>query len=269
MSFFRTHKVSLPILYMCLGIFLSLLGTWFFARGTIVAAYEQAWISVFPSAALAVGFADRHFNSRMSASYDIDRAAYFYGIAEELDPSYPYVFHQLARIEFLKGDFYTALYYINKEIELHGETESNTYYVRGLIEGYMGDYASAAKDYERYLEFDPNNWAGLNDYAWVLLKAGRFEDAEVATQKGLAYFPENPWLLNNYSISLYEQGRTEEAYAAVVRAVRAANNVTEEEWLRAYPGNDPKVAGEGVVALRKAAADNMRAILAAAENSPN
>ena len=34
----------------------------------------------------------------------------------------------------------------------------------------MGDYASAAKDYETYLRTDSKNWAAINDYAWVLIK---------------------------------------------------------------------------------------------------
>lgn len=229
--------------------------------------FEDIAFLLAPSGARAAAFGDMHFGAS-AAIYDIDRAEYFYQKAAALDPQYPYVYHQLARIEFLKGNFNTAVFYINKQIELHGDTAPSSYYVKGLIEGYMGRYADAAKDYEHYLSLVPPNWAGMNDYAWVLLKAGRAADAVPETQRGLVLFPDNAWLLNTSAIGLFETGKLKEALAHAKAAVEASGKITESQWLTAYPGNDPKVAQEGIATLRKSSEDNMHMIEAALASSP-
>ncbi len=131
----------------------------------------------------------------------------------------------------------------------------------------MGDYTDAATDYNHFLQFDPNNWAALNDYAWVLLKANRPQDAEEVTARGLARYPANAWLLNSNSIALYEMGDMKDAYAKAELAVAASQNLTQAFWLQAYPGNDPQVAAEGIVTFQKAAADNMHTIQIALASS--
>ncbi len=223
-------------------------------------AYEHTAFMIAPSAARAAEYGKYHFSSVRPSAYDITRAQYFYEKAATLDAEYPYVYHQLARIEFLKGNFNTAIFYINKQIELHGDTAPNSFYVRGLIEGYMGRYTEAAEDYKHYLSLVPPNWAGINDYAWVLLKADRFKDAVLETDKGLALFPDNPWLLNSSAIALYETGDLAKAKLRAEAAVSASLKVTEREWLTAYPGNDPRVARDGIATLRKSTQDNMHMI---------
>ena len=91
----------------------------------------------------------------------MNRAEIFFQRAVQLDPHLPYVFHQLGRIAFLEGDFNLALSYINTQIDLEGSTTPNSYYMRGLIEGYMGDYTDAETDYVHYLKYDPIDWAAV------------------------------------------------------------------------------------------------------------
>ena len=246
---------------------LLLVGFWAPLARLSATIYENVSFALAPSAALAASFGERHFDSRNAAQYDLNRARHFYRAALALDPAFPYANHQLARIEFIRGNFNVALYYSSKEIEFHGDTEPNAYYVRGLIEGYMGRYEDAIKDYKHYVESDPKNWAGQNDYAWVLLKAGRPREALAATEQGLAVFPDNPWLLSTNAIALYEVGEYEKARAAAERAREAAARLTENEWLRAYPGNDPRVAQKGIATLRSAITQNMHRIEAALASS--
>ena len=215
----------------------------------ILNAYEYSVDKIFPSAARAAAYGDKHFDGAKPGAYSLDRAEYFYQEAAARDPQYPYVYHQLGRIEFLKGNFNTALFYLNKQIELHGDDAPNSYYVRGLIEGFKGDYAAAIKDYERYLTFDERNWAALNDYAWVLLKADKPVQALVATTKGLQSFPENPWLLNSNATALFELKRYEEANTQAQKAAALVQHLNETDWMKVYPGNDPRVAEEGIKAL--------------------
>jgi tetratricopeptide (TPR) repeat protein len=188
--------------------------------------------------------------------YDRDRAYYFFMQALRLDPNQPGVRHQLARVAFLNGNFGSALWYIDHEISLPGHSPiPSSYYVRGLIEGYSGDYADAAHDYETYLQTDPSNWAAMNDYAWVLLKASRYEDAYSLTKRGLDLWPHNPWLLNSAAIALFELHKPL-ASAYSMQAVQNVRQVTAAEWRTAYPGNDPAIAADGIEALMEAVIHN-------------
>lgn len=223
-------------------------------------AINDVMFAIRPSAQRAYEYGDIHFRAFNSRQYDIGRAEHWYKKSLALDPRLPYVHHQLARVAFLRGDFHSAMWHINKELDLNASPSPSSYYIRGLIEGYMGEYTQSAKDYEIYLKSDPNNWAAINDLAWVLLKSEKFQKAADAIERGLKYFPENPWLLNSYATALFELGRYEEALKAVKKAQAAVVDVTEYEWLVAYPGNDPKIAGQGLDAFRGAVANNMHTI---------
>jgi len=255
MSISRVAYVyALIVIGLIAGVFISAFST------VAHNIYEDVAFFIAPSAGRAFADGERHFDAQEPGQYDIAQAEYFFQKAARLDPSFPYVHHELARIYFLRGDFGGAMTQIDVQIAEHGTSTPNSYYVRGLIEGYMGDYADSAKDYEKFLRFDPHDWAAINDYSWVLLKAGRAKDAAAATAEGLNYFPDNPWLLNTSAIALYESGHAKEARARAQAAVAAGAQLTEREWLHAYPGNDPKIAAEGIAALRQAAADNVHRI---------
>jgi len=221
---------------------------------------EYASILVAPDADAAAAYGDRHLDRAAPEAYDLKIAEEFYQRALALDPTQKYANHQLARIAFLRNELPLALARIDWQIERHGEEIPSSYYVRGLIEGYMENYEASAKDYAIYVVHDPTNWAATNDLAWVLLKANKPKDALVVIDKVLPTWPENPWLLNSKATALYEMGRYEEARAAAVAAARNVVNVTPDEWSRAYPGNDPLIATKGVADFQKAVLENMHTI---------
>ncbi len=235
--------------------------------GSLRYAYEVQSVRLFPDAERAFKYGERHFSATNRREYDIRRAEYFFNKAADIDPTTPYLYHELARIAFLKGDFETAMVLIDSQIQLMGDKAPDSYYIRALIEGYKGDYAASAEDYERFLKFHPTNWAAINDYAWVLLKAGRAEEAAAATARALEWFPDNPWLLNTNATALYEVHKYEAALQAVQRASVAVAKLSEKEWLKAYPGNDPKIADQGIAAFKKAVQDNMHSIMLALASS--
>jgi tetratricopeptide (TPR) repeat protein len=121
-------------------------------------------------------------------------------------------------------------------------------------------YTDSAIDYEKYLRFYPQNWAGVNDYAWVLMKANRPREAEAVTARELPFYPTNPWLLNSNATALYEMGRTKDAYAQILKARDALSTITREKWLIAYPGNDPAVAEQGIASFKKSVEDNIHSM---------
>lgn len=224
---------------------------------------EDVIYALFPSAIRAYEYGNVHLDPNRPNDYDINRAQLFFEKAAQLDPHLPYVYHQLARISFLESDFSRALVLIDLQIENEGDNTPPSYYVRGLIEGYIGDYPDAENDYAHFLKLEPGNWAGMNDYAWVLLKDNKPELAVTVTSQGIALYPNNPWLLNSYATALFETGDITDAKIIIQRASAAVQTLTPQEWSAAYPGNNPYIAAEGVVSFKEAVADNMHRILTA------
>jgi tetratricopeptide (TPR) repeat protein len=237
------------------------------ARVWALEQYENVAFALNPTAARAVAYGERHFDAQDPAEYDINRAQMFFGKAAQLDPTYPYLYHELARISFLHGNYTLALSQIDLQIQMHGDSEPNSYYVRGLIEGYMGNYSAAAADYSHYIQFDPQDWAAMNDYSWVLLKENNFQQAAEVTARGLQIFPGNPWLLNSNAIALYEIGDLQQAGVQAQAAVQAGKLLTTSQWLTAYPGNDPAIAAEGITTFQDSALQNMHMIALAIASS--
>lgn len=218
---------------------------------------QKIVLAISPSAERAYAYGNEKFDAQLPEDYDPVQAQKMYELALQLDPSMPYVRHQLARLEFLKGNFEAALVLIDAEIAmLNGPASPSSYYIRGLINGFAGNYTEAIRDYETYLALDPTNWAGTADYAWVLLKVNRSGTALLAINKVIDLWPDNPWLLNSKAIALSDLGMTEEAKRVGAKAVARVNVLTNEEWSHAYPGNDPLIAQEGVAAFRKAVREN-------------
>lgn len=229
-------------------------------RAVVGHVFEDLALALDPSAERAYRYATKYFDATRPDDYDMARARELFETAHKLDPQLQYLQHQRARVAFLEGDFSRALSFVDAEIAANPSSLSS-YYVRGLIKGFTRDYAGAAADYETYLRSDSTNWAAINDYAWVLLKADRPLDALVALDWGLLSWPENPWLLNSKATAHFELGQLSLALEAAEKAERHVGTVTEAAWLQAYPGNDPLVAGEGVVALNDAVRANMHTIL--------
>lgn len=247
-------------------VLLLAIGAWLFLPRVIVDAYEDLRYAIDPTPVRAFNLGEKYFNAIDPQNYDIARAEYFFNEAAK-DQSLPYVNHELARIAFLKGDFDLALSRINLQISLQGTSTPNSYYIRGLIQGFRGEYEASARDYEIYLRTDPRNWAAINDYAWVLLKDRRYKEALIAVDWGLIYWPENPWLNNSRATALFELGRVEEALDAVQVASGKVANLSNMDWLTAYPGNDPLIAPEGIMAFKTAVEENMHTISVAVENA--
>ena len=213
-----------------------------------------------PSASAAFALGEKHFNNTAPDAYDLNRAEYFFHVTAAIDLQYPYVYHELARISFLRGDFDMAMTQIDEQIKLHGDSEPNSYYVRGLIEGFKGDYVDSEQDYAHFLQFDPDDWAGVNDYAWVLLKDNKPGVAAAAIAKVLPYFQSNPWLLNSDAIALYETGNTTAALTKAQAALQAVDALSPEDWAHAYPGNDFSIAAQGLSVFKAAVLENVHTI---------
>ncbi len=189
-------------------------------------------------------------------AYDTKKAEGYFRKALELDPNLQGPHYQLARIYFVQGDFYTAETEINKEMELHPDFK-RSYYVRGLIYGYSGRLAEARADFKQFLKWKPNSWAGYNDLAWILFQEGKYKESADAAQKGLVYAPDNAWLLNSLGVSLLNLDDKTGAKEAFIKALAVHNSMTEADWGKAYPGNDPGIYREGFSKMKESLQNNL------------
>ena len=222
-------------------------GIW--TRDDVQLAFVGTVLASTPEEIVEVG--NQHFDARLS-TYDIDRAEYYFKKAVRMDPLVPDALHQLARIKFVKGDFEDALFFINKQIDNHGEGLMSSYYVRGLIYGFMGEYDLAIEDYKLFLEWDPINWATHNDLAWVYFSNGDYKNSADISEQGLALFPRNAWLLNMHGVSHLNLGNISMAKESLEQARIEADKLTELDWHISYPGNHPKHAEQGLIEMKEA-----------------
>jgi len=191
-----------------------------------------------------------------SEHYDIQKAEKYFKEAIEVDVTIPLVHYQLARVHFINGEFIPAIKEIDKEIELYPNYK-RSFYVRGLVYGYLDNFDRAASDFQTFLEAYPNSWAGHNDLSWIYFKKGDFISARDVAQKGLQHYPDNPWLLNSLGIALLNLEQGEEAKRVFEESLKHFENLDTGSWGRAYPGNNPKIYSEGLHQTKDSVMFNM------------
>ena len=191
------------------------------------------------------------FGGGASHVYNLSTANSFYEAALFLDPNISDAWHQRARIAFLKGYFKSAETMINTQIAIHGDSFMASYYIRGLIYGYEKKYNQAEKDFSKFLTWDPTNWAANNDLAWIYFAEGKYKESAAQAENGMKYNAGNPWLLTMHAMAIYNLGEGAQAEKELLEAKSKAATLTEAEWVHSYPGNDPKIASQGLASFRE------------------
>ena len=216
-------------------------------------------ISLFldQDAMLALDIGNYYFNVRGNGAYDLNKASLYFKRALEIDPHVPDAWHQLARIDFLRSNFYGAYDKINKQIALHGNSLMASYYIRGLINGFLGNTDAAEIDFKKFLAWDTKNWAAHNDLAWIYFSQGDYANTEAVAREGLASNSGNAWLLTSLGVALLNQGKKEEARMALADALAASDKLTVADWHHAYPGNDPLLGDTGLAKMREVIRQNL------------
>lgn len=173
--------------------------------------------------------------------YDLDKAAKYYKVAGIVDWKASYPHYQLARVLFMKTNYKDALAEIDRALALNPENK-RAYYIRGLIDGYAGNYKAAAEDFQKFIAWAPKEWAGYNDLAWAYYEDKNYEKAVEAAKRGLEVASDNAWLLNGLGVSLQVLGKNEEAKSVLEKSAEIAKGMTASDWKKAYPGNDAQTA---------------------------
>jgi len=195
--------------------------------------------------------------------YDLERAAYYFHEALEIDPHISGAQYQLGRIHFLNGNFFSAIFWLDRQLKQHADQNDqffmSTHYMRGLTLGFMKRFSEAEKEFQDLLIWNGNdtNWAVYNDLAWIYFQQGTYEKTAVVAERGLNFYPDNVWLLTMYGTALLNLGDHKTAKATLERALMEAGKLTEADWQRAYPGNDPRVSEQGLAEIIDAITANL------------
>lgn len=219
---------------------------------------------------LAIQIGNYYFNGTIGRSeYNLDRAEKSFKKALEIKEGILWGHYQLARIYFMKGDFNGAMEEVNKELKYNPEN-LRSLYVRGLIFGYRGNLNNAEADFKRFTEWAPTEWAGYNDLAWILSKEKKYKEAKeaiVKAQKNTADADKNPWLWNALGVAQLNLKKYSDSKKSFEKALDLAKKLTENDWAKSYPGNNPSDAKNGLSAFLGAIGENLRRAKADVDNS--
>lgn len=262
---FQKHEEHLFLLFS-IFVIMGCMASIFLSRPYIVGMIwrdlnsPQMALFLTDNARFAFEMGDYYFNARGSGVYNLDLARVSYEKATTLTYQLPLAHYQLARVYFVLGNVSMATAEINRELVVN-PTNLRALYIRGLIEGTAGDLVSAVQDFRAFTKWAPTEWAGYNDLAWVLSKSGDYVGAKEASLAGLksAHGAEsNPWLWNSLGVAELNLKEYVEASIAFKKAFTLAEKMELKDWRRAYPGNDPASALDGLQKFRDAISENLR-----------
>lgn len=194
--------------------------------------------------------------------YNISIAEKAFTLANEKVPPAIWVNYQLSRINFIKGDYQRALFFVDQELELH-PSNCRSHYIRGLTYGYIERLEEAISDFLIFNKCFPDTWAGVNDISWFYFRKGDIDKAITTIEASISKNNNalSPWLQNTYGVALMNKKRYGEAEQAFRMALYIANNMKEEDWGKAYPGNNPIIYGEGLESMRTTIENNITLLL--------
>lgn len=251
----KRHLFIFFLTLLALGFFLSqdslarfLWHNYGFARAALILDRGDA--------PLAMDIGRYFFNG---GTYDMKNAEQAFKKALSINPRIVLGHYYLARINFTKSNFNLALEEINKELEIN-PSNLRSLYIRGLIYGYAGDLAKAEKDFSRFIQWAPKEWAGYNDLAWILLKEEKYEEARTIAAEGIQQAlngKKNAWLWNTRGVTelnldLFAQARNSFEHALIL-----AQDLTLADWQRSYSGNDPAYTESGLSQFKEAIETNL------------
>lgn len=192
---------------------------------------------------------------------------YNVGLAQKLFTYASYPFHgaapqfahyQLSRTNFIQGKFDSSIAEALKELEYYPENK-RTYYILGLTYGYVDKEEEAIEAFSKFIEYNPGSWAARNDKAWLQFRIGDIDGA-LETIEPVKEI-QNPWVQNTYGTLLLNKRKYEEAEKVFLLAKNLVQNMTEQEWGVAYPGNDPRVYAAGLSGMKKSINQNLELTL--------
>lgn len=199
------------------------------------------------------------FFGEVSYLYNVNYAHLFFSYAAyaPVFSAPEFAHYQLSRTLFIRGQLERSLFEAQEELRLHPDN-ARTYYILGLTHGYLNQEEEAIDAFASFIEVYPNSWAARNDMAWLQFRIGDIEGAYF-TIEPVAWI-DNPWIQNTYGTIMMNRGEYADAKKSFLKAQELTMQMTEEEWGRAYPGNDPRIYGIGIKATLQSISTNLEII---------
>lgn len=223
----------------------------------------KGWLLLAGKESLAGFYYNRggyYFNG---GAYNLDIAANNFQKALAASSTYPVAHYQLGRINFIHGNFSSALIEMNKELAIN-PTFWRVHYMKGLIYGYRRQYIQAVEEFKLSIEQEPYpTWAGYNDLSWAYFSQGDYKNAAEAAWEGLQYNPQAPyigWLQNSYAVAEMNLGNYKTAEKYFLLAQENFARATPAQWGIAYRGNDPQDYEDGLAQARAAIDANLKLV---------
>jgi len=231
-------------------------GSYFKCFVFVVLCVFSIYILVLPNIHMKLG--STFFGGNPSL-YNIDFAQLFFKFAAYSPVTKPpeFAHYQLSRTFFIQGQLDRALYEAYEELRFYPDNV-RTYYILGLTYGYLNQEREAILAFSEFIKKHPSSWAARNDMAWLQFRIGDVEGAYI-TIKPVVWI-DNPWVQNTYGTIMMNLGDYEAAEEAFLKAQQVASRMTEQEWGRAYPGNDPRIHAVGLQAMLKSISTNLMII---------
>jgi len=227
-------------------------------RFLMTVGFPSEWIGAYYKNDANIQYLLGNHHLGGDGKYEISLAGKFFDQAIMLDDRMPLVHYQKARIHFLNSRYAKALTEVNKELE-YNPSFSRSYYLRGLVYGYDGQYHLAALDFARFTILEPEEWAGYVDLSWALFQLGEYAEVRERLEQILPK-TRNAWLLNAYGVALLNLGEFEASRSALLEAKDLASRMTPEMWGIAYVGNDPRIYEVGLTEMRKNIDENLERV---------
>ena len=145
----------------------------------------------------------------------------------------------LARVYMAQQDTEAVIAAANVYLDVFPENK-RMHYLRGLARGYEENFDQAIDDFQTFIGYAPNEWAGYLDLSWVYFQNGKMSQSQQVISDAIDRFPDNAWLESAYSVILHNQGNEKVALYYAERALQHAQSVSAQDWRRAYSANDPR-----------------------------
>jgi hypothetical protein len=161
---------------------------------------------------------------------NIDRAEQFYEWAIRADPTYFKAYHNLAIINFTRGDRIAdedperARAYYQNAVELFRQAvtiypwnpdswnDMGTAYLKLL------DYEHAIENYNKAIQMDPLYFKGLYNLGYAYAMQKKYAEAETIFNKALAIYDRDPKIWFALANAQYQEGKYQESLESLRRA---------------------------------------------------
>jgi tetratricopeptide (TPR) repeat protein len=180
-------------------------------------------------------------------NYDLTKARHYYESSISNNPKEnPYQWYQLARINFIQGEFDVSLHNLDMQVQHYGDEVPSVHYMYGLVYGFRADAYSREQDFDlaeahfkKFLEYKPESpWARI-DLSWIHFSQRDFDSMLATLEPVYEQEKNNPWFLNMYGLALLNVEEVERAVEHFAAAAEFSSELDVQDWSSTYPGNNP------------------------------